>query len=105
MEDAWTNIKIRKEAIAKSFLVTGISNAFGTWEEKLVRNDELRNEIDEHLSGVFGVNQLRTAANPLIDDPFDDVSSDPDSSVVQFSINVQNYTPKTIQHRNEKTTL
>ncbi len=36
---AWANIKIRKEAIAKSFLVTG---AFGTWEEKLVRNDELR---------------------------------------------------------------
>ena len=49
VEDAWANIKRRKDSIAKSFLVTGISHTFGTWEEELIRNDDLRREIDKRL--------------------------------------------------------
>ena len=79
VENAWINIKSRKDSIAKSFLVTGISNTFGTWEEELIRNDDLRQQIDEQLRAVFGSDQLTSVAR-TDDDPFDDVSSDPDSS-------------------------
>ena len=38
--------------------MTGISNIFGTWEEELIRNDDLRQQIDEQLRAVFGSDQL-----------------------------------------------
>lgn len=79
VEDAWISIKSRKDAIAKSFLVTGISNAFGRWEEEMIRNDDLRKQIEEQLTAVFGSNQLSSITR-ADEDPFDGVSSESDSS-------------------------
>ena len=79
VEDTWANIKRRKDSIAKSFLVTDISNTFGTWEEELITNDDLRKEIDKQLTAVFGSTQL-TSVGRTDDDLIEDVSSDSDSS-------------------------
>lgn len=40
--------------VKKSFLVTGISNALGGYENHLIRNDVARQEIQEILAVVFG---------------------------------------------------
>lgn len=81
VEEAWTSIKSRKDMISKSFIVTGISTAYGSWEEKLIRNDDLRNEIDRELSAIFGKQLAINETCAGDDDPFDDVSSSSDSSM------------------------
>ena len=45
-----SNIRIVK----KSFLVTGISNALGRKEDQLVRDDNVRKEIEEIIVEVLG---------------------------------------------------
>ena len=35
-------------------MVTGISNALGTWEERMIHDDNLCAEIDEAMAEVFG---------------------------------------------------
>ena len=40
--------------IVKKFLVTGLSNAVGKEEDHLIRNDEVRKEINEIIIEVFG---------------------------------------------------
>ena len=46
-------------------LRTGISNALGTWEETLIRNDDLRAEIDDMMAEIFGDATLSTNSDPL----------------------------------------
>ncbi len=76
VEDAWSKSKAKRAAIIKSFLVTGISNTFGTWEDNLIRSDNLLEAIDTQLLEVFGEVQLSSKQPPPADDIFDDVSSD-----------------------------
>ena len=38
----------------KAFLVTGLSNSLGRHEDELIRNDDVRKEIDEIVGKVFG---------------------------------------------------
>ena len=38
----------------KAFLVTGLSNSLGRHEDELIRNDDIRKEIDEIVGEVFG---------------------------------------------------
>ena len=61
---AWLELAEKVDAVKKSFLVTGISNALGGYEDELVQNDELKAEIDRILEFVFG------------DEPLDGMESD-----------------------------
>ena len=77
--DAWRDISCKGPAITKSFFVTGIGNALGTWEETLIRNDDLRAEIDDMMAEVFGDTPLSADTDPLASS---DSESDSDSSSV-----------------------
>ena len=55
---AWLELAQKVQAVKKSFLVTGISNALGGYENELVRNDELKAEIDSIMEYVFGSDPL-----------------------------------------------
>ena len=78
VEVAWKAIKEEADAIRKSFTVIGISATVGTWEEKYIRDDQLRGDIDAEMSRVFGDAQLSSADGR---DPFDMVgSSDSEAS-------------------------
>ncbi len=70
IETAWKAIKEKPDQISKSFVVTGIGTVNGKWEESLIRNEELRQEIEQEL---FGSEQLPCAPDG---DPFDQFSSD-----------------------------
>ena len=39
----------------KAFLVTGLSNALGGHEDRLIRNDDFRKEIDEIIGEILGI--------------------------------------------------
>ena len=52
--DAWRDISCKGPAITKSFFVTGIGNVLGTWEETLIRSDDLQTAIDDMMAEVFG---------------------------------------------------
>ena len=54
LEVAVSKLSSNPVVIKKSFQVTGISNAFGAFEDKLIRNDALHHEINEILEEVFG---------------------------------------------------
>ena len=57
--------------IMKSFFVTGISNSNSTWEEKLFRDEDLREEIEGEMESMFGSDQV---ANTTFDsDDSDDL--------------------------------
>ena len=58
----------------KAFLVTGLSNVLGGHEDELIRNDDVRKEIDE----IVGEDAMGFNAPNDEDDPFksDDSSSD-----------------------------
>ena len=67
--------------VKKAFLVTGLSNSLGGHEDKLIRNDDIRKEIDEIVGEVFGEDAMGFNApndQNYEDDPFknDDSSSD-----------------------------
>ena len=81
--DVWQEISYKCVAIAKSFFVTGISNALGTWEETLIRNDNLRAEIDDIMAEVFGSTPLsNTDTDPLASSESEtDSDSEPGSEV------------------------
>lgn len=63
-------------AIAKkAFLVTGISNALGGYEDQLIRNDEFRSEIDDIIQEVFGDEVMEySPEDQSDDDPFSGLS-------------------------------
>ena len=67
--------------VVKSFYVTGISNANGTWEERMYRDDQLRAEIDEEMEAVFGTGQLASLDSDS-DESDDPLATDSDDSDV-----------------------
>ena len=67
--------------VKKAFVVTGLSNSLGGHEDELIRNDDVRKEIDDIVGEVFGEDAMGfNAPNDQNDedDPFesDDSSSD-----------------------------
>ncbi len=75
---AWLELAQKVDAVKKSFLVTGISNALGGYEDELVRNDELKAEIDELMESVFGSDPLKGMESDEDPDPLaSDSESDP----------------------------
>ena len=68
---AWLEMAQKVDAVKKSFLVTGISNALGGYKDELARNDELKAEIDEILKSVFGSNPLEGMESDEEPDPLD----------------------------------
>lgn len=67
--------------VKKSFLVTGLSNSLGRHEDHLIRNDDIRDEITEIISMVFGKEYMGYQELCNLDgDPFqsmDESSDDP----------------------------
>ena len=55
---AWLELAENVKMVKKSFLVTGISNALGGYEDHLVRNDDLKKEMDSILESIFGTDPL-----------------------------------------------
>ena len=51
---AQDKIQEKNIVIKKSFLVTGISNALGTDEDKIIRSDVIFDEVQEIMKKVFG---------------------------------------------------
>ena len=83
--DAWSEISCKASAIAKSFFVTGISNALGTWEERLIRDDDLRAEIDDTMAEIFGSSPLNAAdSDPLASSDSDTSTDSEDDSESDF---------------------
>ena len=54
VKEAQDKISMNKIVIRKSFLVTGISNALGSDEERMIRDDELFQEVQDIMKDVFG---------------------------------------------------
>ena len=57
--------------VKKSFLVTGISNALGGKEDQLVRDDNVRKEIEEIIVDIFGEETMGFQPEQTDRDPFD----------------------------------
>ena len=73
-------IDSNKCIVKKSFLVTGLSNALGGYEDALIRNDLIRREIDEVIGEVFG--DAMGFQEPHSDgDPFESSDDDADDDV------------------------
>ncbi len=66
---AWLELAKNVEAVKKSFLVTGISNALGGHEDELVRNDDYKAEIDGIMEYVFGSDPLDAMESDEEPDP------------------------------------
>lgn len=67
--------------VKKSFLVTGLSNALGGHEDALIRDDQVRQEIEEHLNEVFGENMGYVLPTEDTSDPFASSGEDSASDV------------------------
>ena len=48
--------------VVMSFFVTGISNTNGMMDEKMFRDDDLREEIEGEMESIFGSVQLASTA-------------------------------------------
>ena len=70
-------IHLNSVIVKKSFLVTGLSNALGGHEDHLIRNDLIREEIQEVLTEVFGDDNM--GFEPSEDPSTDPFASDSDS--------------------------
>ncbi len=84
---AWLELARNVDVVKKSFLVTGISNALGGYEDKLVHNNELKAEIDGILESVFGSDPLDGVEsdeepNPLATNSESDTDTDSDQLTV-----------------------
>lgn len=69
--------------VKKVFLVTGLSNSLGGHEDHLIRNDSLRQEIEEIITEIFGDENMGfKPSEELSHDPFasDSSSSESESS-------------------------
>ena len=77
---AWLELANKVEAM-KSFLVTGISNVLGGYEDELMRNDELKSEIDSIMESVFGGLPLTGIDSDEEPDPLATDSDESDSEV------------------------
>lgn len=82
VETAWRAIAQKKDQVAKSFLVTGISNTSGQWEESLIRNEDVMLEIEKEMKSVFGEKQMAYESDG---DPFDQVSSSSDEECMDLT--------------------
>ena len=54
INEAQILLEDNKTIVKKSFLVTGISNALGHFEDDMVRNQQTLDEIEEIMVEVFG---------------------------------------------------
>lgn len=79
----WTASALKKiesnpaAIIKKSFLVTGISNALGSHESEMIRNDSVRQEIETVMNDVFGDELMGYHNVPSdSDDPFSSSESE-----------------------------
>ncbi len=88
IEFAWKAIKEKKDQIAKSFVVTGIGTVNGKWEEALIRNEQVREEIEKEMEVSFGTEQLPCEPEG---DPFNDVSSDSDDDTSNDEVSICSY--------------
>jgi hypothetical protein len=68
-------LKDNRAMTQKSFIVTGISNALGGYEDNMIRNEELRKEIDEVMMAIFGEDENDSDYDSL-DTSTDDSSDD-----------------------------
>ncbi len=76
IEEANTILNSNLSIVKKSFLVTGISNALGGEENELVRNDNIRKEIEDIIVEVFGEETMGFQPNQTDRDPFDSSESE-----------------------------
>ena len=79
---AWLELAENVKMVKKSFLVMGISNALGGYEDHLVRNDDLKKEMDSILESIFGTDPLDgmesdEEPDPLATDSESDEEPDP----------------------------
>ena len=75
IKDGCQYLKDNRAMTQKSFIVTGISNALGGYEDNMIRNEELRKEIDEVMMAIFGEDENDSDYDPL-DTSTDDSSDD-----------------------------
>ena len=54
IEEANDKLNSKPCIVKKAFLVTGLSNALGGYEDRLIRNDEMRKDIEKTINEVFG---------------------------------------------------
>lgn len=77
LEVAVSKLSSNPVVVKKSFQVTGISNALGAFEDELIRNDALHQEINEILSEVFGDDIIGYSSDAESEgDPFASTDSD-----------------------------
>lgn len=76
IEEANHMIDSNKCIVKKSFLVTGLSNSLGGYEDELIRNDTTRREIEEVIAEVFGEETLGFQDPQSDCDPFDSSSDE-----------------------------
>lgn len=63
--DGCQYLKDNRAVTQKSFIITGISNAPGGHEDNMIRNEELRKEIDEVMMAVLGEGGIDSDYDPL----------------------------------------
>lgn len=66
IEEGCQYLKDNRAMIQKSFIVTGVSNALGGHEDNMIRNEEMRKEIDEVMMVVKQV-LLLLSLSPLFE--------------------------------------
>ncbi len=90
IEEANTKLNSNLCIVKKSFLVTGLSNAHGKEEDHLIRNDEVRKEINAIIAEVLGeVNMGFHEPEPTNDDSFESKGNDESDSGSEGEMNVK----------------
>ena len=83
IEEANDKLNSKPCIVKKAFLVTGLSNALGGYEDRLIRNDEMRKDIEKIINEVFGEETMgfRLPDDDQSDnDPFESDDDDEDHS-------------------------